>query len=347
MNFSEPRKLTDLHASYLEAAFSPDGQQIAFAAHTQGLNDIYLMDRNGNNLTKLTDGGRGEGKGSYSSPCFNHDVSKIVCLRSDAFYEEIHDVYLIDLETRQGRQLTTARRGLHPRFSPDGKHIVYSYVRSECLEIFLMTAEGQEQTQLTHTEFAPTLWKGRAPKNFHPFYSPDGQYIVFKSNVDWKPGEGDYQLYTMRPDGSEQKRITSAKDIWSEYLWHPDSRHLAYTIRLQNGETEPANWRVCLAGIDGSPVRSLYQTTMTVLVGAFSPNGRFLAFYAGRKPPLPEKRFYWNLYLLDTETGGVTQLPHVDGWNGGTCFSPDGKTLLYISKTANGNELFIIDIDAG
>ena len=199
------------------------------------------MDRNGENLIKLTDGARGKGEGSYSSPYFNHNGSKIVCLRSDAFYEEIHDLYLIDRESRQGRPLTTEQRGQHPRFSPDGQHIVYSYIRGKCLEIFRMTAEGQEQTQLTHTEFDPALSKGRAPRNFHPCYSPDGQYIAFKSNADWKPGEGNYQLYTMRPDGSEQKRITYAKDLWEEYRWHPDSRRLACTMRSQTEETEPGD----------------------------------------------------------------------------------------------------------
>src|SRR5687768_12703256 len=74
-------------------------------------------------------------------------------------------------------------------------------------EIYVMDADGSEQTRLT----------SNAAFDFFPAWSPDGSKIAFTSDRD-----GNYDVYVMNADGSEQTRLTSnaARDI--EPAWSPD-----------------------------------------------------------------------------------------------------------------------------
>jgi TolB protein len=52
-------------------------------------------------------------------------------------------------------------------------------------------------------------------KNRFPAWSPDGSQIAFISNADGEPG-----LYTMKADGSGQKRIGNIKAAWDAPVWY-------------------------------------------------------------------------------------------------------------------------------
>jgi dipeptidyl aminopeptidase/acylaminoacyl peptidase len=57
-----------------------------------------------------------------------------------------------------------------------------------------------------------------------PKWSKDGQYFVFSSDRDGKEN----QLYMMRPDGGEARKITEAKEGVSSFEFSPDGKWLVY-----------------------------------------------------------------------------------------------------------------------
>ena len=98
----------------------------------------------------------------------------------------------------------------NPAWHPDGQHIAFSWTRGYSKgdwNIFVMDAGSKQFVQLTHSE----------GKNENPVWAPDGRHIVFASNR-----LGSFDIYTMRVDGSDVKRLTQGGDCFT-----PDwSRHL-------------------------------------------------------------------------------------------------------------------------
>src|SRR3990172_4026087 len=168
---------------------SPDGRQILFISDRGESRAIYSVNSDGTNLTRLVDG-----FSDYAA--FNRDGTRIVYVRIDeGDYREIHTMNpdgSADVRLTFDRQ-TGFRREDHPRFSPDGSKIVFT-VRSEFDgDIWIMNADGSEQTQLT---------SGYVDDAF-PMFCFGGRRIVY-----WSYGKEDPALYSMKLDGAEQTRLT-------------------------------------------------------------------------------------------------------------------------------------------
>jgi len=75
-----------------------------------------------------------------------------------------------------------------------GSRIAFESVRDGNGEIYVMDADGSNQTRLTNNP----------ADDGSPAWSPDGSRIAFYSDRD-----GNYEIYVMDADGSNQTRITN------------------------------------------------------------------------------------------------------------------------------------------
>jgi Tol biopolymer transport system component len=83
-----------------------------------------------------------------------------------------------------------------PKWSADGTQIGFTSARDGNAEIYLMNADGSNQTRLTKN----------AGDDVHPRWSPDGTKIVFVYGF----GDGRYEIYLMNADGSNQTPLTDS-----------------------------------------------------------------------------------------------------------------------------------------
>jgi dipeptidyl aminopeptidase/acylaminoacyl peptidase len=247
-------------------------------------------------------------------------------------------------EDSEPRALTVStKKDRHPRWSPDGKQILFESNRSGDFQLWSIAIDGGEARKLTSisTEASHGIW------------SPDGKWIAFLSTV--------YPEYSSRPfaeaDALNKKR-KEEKDKspvkarvftklffrhWDE--WVEDKRKHLFVMPAGGGE--PRNVT------PGD--RDAYPTSSTFSVGddfTFTPDSKALVYTAGA-----EENEAWNtnfdLLRVPIVGGKVKCLTSANkAADGSPRFSPDGKLLAYHAQSRPGSEadrwqLMIMDADGG
>ncbi len=161
--------------------FSPDGTQIAYCASIEA--DYYS-----HHIYKINAAG-GESQlilKDASCPVWSPQGDKIAYLAAEKGGST--QIFVADAYGHNSRQLTSTvsprtwpgwppNGNNDPQWTPDGKKIVYVSWENERPEIFIMNADGSNQTRLTQAELRDEC----------PEITPNGKYILYasrKSNVD-------------------------------------------------------------------------------------------------------------------------------------------------------------------
>jgi dipeptidyl aminopeptidase/acylaminoacyl peptidase len=227
------------------------------------------------------------------------------------------------------------RTAASPALSPDGKWMLYTLsvpdwkAAKSFTDIWLVSIERGigSARQLTFT----------ADKNEStPKWGRDGSFLVFRSNRDGTGAEPAEQLYLMRPDGGEARKITEAKDGVTSFELTRDGRFLVYAAGKPD---ERQLWSIpvdrLLAGEAGGATQITKHAT-AVTDWQLSRDGRRV-FFRARDTADPdeklrmEKKFdvrirnqdqpLQHLWLLELAGGQERRL------TGGTEYSVSGVTL--------------------
>ena len=202
-------------------------------------------------------------------------------------YDEAMDIFSAHRDGSNLRQLTDAPGyDAEASYSPDGTRIVFcslrdAYPKSKLApqelkrlemdaayfgEIYIMNADGSNQQRLTD----------RPGYDGGPFFTPDGQHIVWRH---FTPDGSKADIYTMRTDGSRVKRLTDFDSMsWAPYF-HPSG---AYVIFASN-KFGFSNFELFLVDAAGrhEPVRVTHTDGFDGLP-VFSPDGNTLCWTSNR-----------------------------------------------------------------
>jgi eukaryotic-like serine/threonine-protein kinase len=122
--------------------------------------------------------------------------------------------------TGEPQQITQAnRRVLAPSVSPNGEWLAYYSFGDPLFNLFVKQINGPGLQQVTNE-----VYKDRTPR-----WTPDGQRLVFYTDRS-----GKYELWTIRPDGSEARQLsfsTPEQEGFYQPVWSPDNQWLAFTLR--------------------------------------------------------------------------------------------------------------------
>jgi TolB protein len=150
---TDPKPLTDESAEDIDPTWSPDGQLLAFASTRSGEGtQIHILDLVTREIRAVTKGLPEIGGRVDWSP----DGTTL------AFYagpQNGREIFFVNIDGSNLRQMTSGGDNLAPAFSPDGTWFAYTSYRTGNNEIYRMQIDGQEIVQLTDNDHAD--WQPR------------------------------------------------------------------------------------------------------------------------------------------------------------------------------------------
>ncbi len=185
-----------------------------------------------------------------------------------------------------------------------------------------------------------------------PAWAPDGSFFAFLSNRDAPESASTRsQVYVMRPDGGEARRVTDARDGVSDFAFSDDGKWLAY----RSGKSgEEQLYRLPLATIDSASPEQLTKHPTGVGTWRWAPDSRQIYFASpdtldADEKARREKKFTVNIRNMETPIASLWALaldPHktkrltedATFSVGNFTISDDGKWIAFQGQSAKRYE---------
>src|SRR5437867_3000745 len=203
-----------------------------------------------------------------------------------------------------------------PQISPDGAWVAYTVSTPD-------TAEDRNKSAVWMASWDGTrnvrLTTSKPGENT-PRWSPDGRWLAFLSSRE----DEHTQLWLLDRLGGEGRKATTLQSDVDDYVWAPDGK------------------RIVLVAEDADTVKP--KTPPPIVIDRFQ-------FKQDEGGYLGKRRRH--LYVLDVESGKTTPLTSGDYDELLPAWSPDGKSLAFVSKRRpdfdrdSNWDLYVIDAAPG
>ncbi len=282
--------------------WSPDGTKIIF----NRTDDIYVMNSDGSNQTRLTN----NPYLSFRSRAWSPNGTKIAYVIRQAFSES--HIYIMNEDGSNQTNLINSHRSIRIdqlAWSPDGTKIAYTCVMDD---IYVINADGTNQTNITNSRSLSL--------NASLAWSPDGTKIAFDFDDD---------IYVINADGTNQTNITASPQQDDSYpVWSPDGTKIAF-VSLYSQKRD-----IYVINVDGSNQTRLTNNPSRShnYYPAWSPDGKKIAF----------TRYGWGLndwapgrsiYIMNADGSNQTRLTNDVSASGRLSWSPDGTKIAFSANT--------------
>lgn len=226
---------------------------------------------------------------------------------------------ILGLALAHGQQATI--HGGAPVVSPDGVQIAFLSDRSGADELFVISADGTGERQLTTTpdEKSALAW------------APDGKQIFYSAFAN-----DTSHLYAINLDGTGQREI--AKVPGRAPTLSPDGTRLMYMTGTWTAT------KLMISAPDGAHPQPITDGSFIAWNIHWSPDGKRIAFTSRRDP-----KSELAIFVMNADGTGRRQLSHFSPESGNAqwpVWSPDGNQLAIQVNQVQGHSANIWLIDA-
>lgn len=291
---------------------------------------------------------------------------KLIAFSSDATKNDKQQIFIMDEDGDKVKQISQLDMNCYaPRFSPDGRKIVFSANNRITDLIYMIDLDD------TSTFRLPLFIDG----GLDPVFSPDGSLLMYRSEKDEDNNIYIYELSTgesypisdgslsthaeFSPDGNKviysssmsqnfdlvildltdttdkaQKKIVSSKDAEIYGTFHPDGKLIAFASFDINYK---GTVKTC--DVNGKNIKTI-SSSGSSFNPKFSPDGKYLAFVSN-------KSGNFNIYICKPDGSNLKQLTSEKGNTVEFEWSGDSKKIVYDAQQDGVSAIWIINIESG
>ena len=318
---SKVRRLTVEGRRAGEGYWAPDGQRLVFQSEREPGNpfyQIYALDLSTGDTTRIS-----PGHGKTTCAFFRPGSDQVL------FASTHHDPESLSLQQ------------VELDFRASGQERRYAWDYDSEFDIYAVSERSGEFTRLTDAR----------GYDAEASYSPDGEWIVFSSMRDaynrtltaseQRQLEIDpsyfAEIYVMRADGSEQRRLTDVVGYDGGPFFSPDGTQVVW----RRFDAQGLIADVWMMNPDGTGARQITDFGAMSWAPYIHPSGEYLLFASNK---LGFENF--EVYMVDVAgTKEPVRVTYSDGFDGLPVPSPDGRRLAWTSSRGGGREgqLFLAD----
>jgi TolB protein len=280
--------------------------------------------------------------------CYFSPDGKTIIYNGKEQDDSTFHVYTINIDGTNRKRINNKGSDACSYFNPNGKNLIWTSTRDNMdlpagnfsdpqnypqgAELYLSDLDGNNVKRLTNNK----IYEAEVT------YAPDGHKILFGRQIN-----GEMDLWTMNPDGSDQKQITFTHD-WQEggALYMPDNKTIITRAWKKSEEgNRMKSMQLFTLNEDGSNLKQITFEEGTHWAPSPAPDGVHV-LYVKLLPPHNFEIFLLNLQTMEEKR--ITNNPAFDGF---PTISPDGKTVAFSS--ARGNKpgerslaIYLLDISS-
>jgi TolB protein len=184
--------------------------KIVFCSNRDGNEELYMMDYDGHNQTRLT-----FNRNTDYMPAWSADGRKIAYT---SYMGDKAILYLLEVYEGKRQEIYSRGTSFAPNFSPDGKKLVFcSQEEAGNTEIYVANSNGRNVRRLTFNKSIDTA----------PYWSPTSRQIAFTSDRGGTP-----QIYVMDAEGSNVTRVSFGGTYHDAPAWSSQGDNIVYVSRV-------------------------------------------------------------------------------------------------------------------
>lgn len=247
---------------------------------------IYVMNSDGTGQERLTD-----------AAAAHYDPSWSVSGRKIAFVQK-EDIFSMD--DRGYDRLKLAVRGSFPRWSPDGKRIIFArQTTAQDFHLFIMNSDGSGKRLLVKGHVTQFRW------------SPDGRSIVFTQGRSGPSSKA--SIHLVDPDtGTDTPLPLPEGGDANSPCWSPDGKKIVFSAFVSEQRGDIHVFDVAANRIDKLEIPD--ELGIWRWQPEWSADGKRIAFLSSVDPPWRQKKEPVNVAVVEAGGSGAKLLTHYKDW---------------------------------